>query len=113
MYTHDRFEQIKSKYGILLERIDIEKIGPRMTAITVFIQIARKLLFTGGVILTLERPLLSILIFNFIIQFMIMFLYLLDPFLSKKMLRMAILDEITLIVMNYHSFCFTSFTTVE
>lgn len=53
------------KYGVLLEGLDIERIGKPVTVTIVLSYIVRKLVIAWTVTRSIDRPITSIFMFNF------------------------------------------------
>jgi len=101
------------KYGVLLEGIDIAKIGKPLAIATVLIFIYRKLVIAISVIYLIPYPVFSIFVFNMTTLVVIMFVEYVKPFDTKKLQFIKLSQEIIIIGISYHLFCFTDFVEID
>ena len=109
-YTVEKHNEFMEKYGILLNDIDIKKIGKNLALAVVFINLYRKFLLAASIMIFINYPSFVIFSFNFNVLFYIIFINWNTPYIEHKTLIQIIVDEYILLVVNYHLFCFTDWT---
>jgi hypothetical protein len=101
------------KYGVLLGHIDLERLGKPITVIAVMIPQLRKLIFAAGIMVFIETPMFSIITFNYVILFYMCFIEYFRVYDSKREQDIHIINEIVLLIVNYHLYCFTSWLDIK
>jgi hypothetical protein len=109
----DKHAEFMDKYGVLLNDIDIKKIGKKLALAVVFVNLLRKLLLAACIMIFMQYPTFVIFSFNFNVLFYIIFINWNEPYIEHKTLVQAIADEYILLIVNYHLFCFTEWTDNE
>lgn len=106
-------KEFYSQFGVLIQGINIEKMGKNLAIFTVVIRIIRKLIFIASIIVFINYPTFTIICFNFIIISSLTF----DDWnhVQKDIWeqRKLIMDEYLLLLINYHLFCFTDWIEIE
>jgi hypothetical protein len=101
------------KYGVLLGHVDLERLGKTVTVISIMIPQIRKLIFAAGIMIFMQMPMFSIITFNYVILFYVCFIVYFQVFDSKREQDIHIINELVLMFVNYHLFCFTSWLGVK
>lgn len=101
------------KYGVLIEGMQLEKMGKTLTITTAVLYILRKLIVAVGLMSLLEYPVFTIFLFNFSSLFMVMFIVWVRPFEDPKLQRTRVVQEIVTMLINYTLFCFTDWVEFE
>lgn len=112
-YTKQKHEEFMEKYGVLIGHIDLERLGKPITVVSIMIPQIRKLIFAAGIMIFLETPMFSIITFNYVIIFYVCFVVYFRVFDSKREQDIHIINELVLMVVNYHLFCFTSWIGIK
>jgi len=113
LYTEDKHAKVMEKYGVLLNDIDLQRIGKTQALATVFIRIFHKLVLALGIIIFLDYPFFTIASFNFNALFFIIYIETAAPFKEKGFHRQVILDEYLNLIVIYHLFCFTKWSDLK
>ena len=100
-------------YGILLNDIDLARVGKALAILTVFVRVLHKLVLALGIMVFLEYPYFTIATFNFNALFYIIFIETQSPYKEKTFHRQVILDEYLNLVVIYHLFCFTKWSDLQ
>jgi hypothetical protein len=97
-----------SKYGAILEGLNLKRQG-RIVLIYSVSETLRKLCLTTTIVYMQAYPTFSVFIVNFQAQIMIVILGLAAPFTSRIENNMKLMNEIFMLLCNYHLFLFTDF----
>jgi len=90
IYKESDHKQFMEKYGILLEEINLKKLGKTLSILTVLFTILRKFSISIGVLVLQGYPSFSIFLFNFTSLFMMMWIIYLEPYKNKGYQRMIV-----------------------
>ena len=99
-------------YGRLLEDLNTKKLGKTLSIATVFIYIIRKFIIAFCVVVV-EHPVFNIFMFNFTTLFVLMWIIYLQPFKSSTFQKIRVIQELVIMGINYHLFCFTDWVSIE
>lgn len=100
------------RYGKLLEEIDTVRMGKKLSIATVIIYIVRKLAVAVSVVVV-EHPVFNIFMFNFSSLFVLMWIIYLEPFADSTFQKTRVMQELVIMGINYHLFCFTDWVDIS
>jgi hypothetical protein len=69
-----KYEKMISKYGALIEDLDLKRLGKRLTMLTICVRLYNKLVFALSIILFLDYPAITIILFCYNTTFYLMFI---------------------------------------
>lgn len=101
------------RYAVLLIGLDVGRMGKWTSIMIPTVNFIRRLLMAISVTLLYSKSVFCIFTFNFITLFYIMFFAWHMPNQSKKDNYLQLMNEVTVMFVNYHLFCFTRFVGVE
>lgn len=93
--------------------MDVSKMGKWISVLVPTISLSRRLLMALSVTLLYAKPVFCIFAFNFITLFYILFFAWHMPNQSLIENFLQLLNEITVMFVNYHLFCFTRFVEID
>jgi len=73
-YTKEKHKKFMAKYGLLLDGIDIPKVGKKLALAVVFVNLLRKFLLAAAIMIFIDYPSFVIFSFNFNVLFYIIFI---------------------------------------
>ena len=97
------------KYGCLIDKVDVRRVGVNVAILFSISDMIRKLLGAAAFVFLTSRPYFVIFTFNFTTIFYIMFNLYYIPISNKIEHVRVLLNELTVLAVVYHMFCFTDF----
>ena len=98
-----------TRYGCLVEDVDLHRVGVNAAIIFPISDILRKLLVSVALVFMVDKPYFVIFTFNFTTLFYISTQLYLSPHKEYIENVRILLNEITVLFVVYHMFCFTDF----
>jgi hypothetical protein len=109
-YTVKKYEKMLAKYGGLIEDLDLKRLGKFLTMLTICVRIYHKLLFSLSIMLFLDYPVLTVILFTYNGIFYLMFINWFQPFKEAAGFRQVMFDEVVNMIVVYHLYCLTEYT---
>ena len=101
--------EFTSKYGCLIEQVDLKRVGVTVTILFSLSDMIRKLVAAAALVFFTDKPYVVLFTFNFSCLFYTMFQLYYAPLTDHIEHIRMIVNEITVLVVVYHQFCFTDF----
>ena len=112
-YTIDKYEKMITKYGTLIKDLDVPRLGKKVTMLTIIVRVYHKLIFSLSIMLFLEYPTLTIIMFTINGMAYMMFMNWYQPFADLAGYRQVMFDEIVNLIVVYHLYCLTEYTDFD
>lgn len=97
------------KYCAIIENLDLDRVGQNVTILTPLMDLFRRLSLALAVCICTNSPIFVIFVFNFSTLFYLMFILYFSPFKKRTEQIRAVVNELTILVVNYHIICMTDF----
>jgi hypothetical protein len=98
-----------TKYGCLIEEVDLKKVGVNVAILTPLFDMIRKAIVAVALVYFTKKPFFVIFTFNLTTLFYISFQLYYAPLVNYIEYVRTILNEITVLAVVYHMFCLTDF----
>lgn len=102
-----------AKFDALIMDLDTERLGKFKTSVTVFVIFWHQIVIAIVIFLLLDRPYLAIMAFNLNSLYFITYIGWVQPYRNKLNYFIVMFDVCVLLVVQYHIFGFTNWTTIE
>lgn len=111
LLNSEEHRSFMKQFGVFLVPLKVNRLSTTILALTPVLTLLMRLLIAVSVTRLVNLPIFSIFVFNFAILFHLQFIIYFAPYEKKWEQLRIVLNEITLLILNYHLFLFTNFVS--